>query len=42
MDASTPVRAVEELAGQRFEIVEDDIIASQADTYIDENRQEAL
>ena len=42
MDASMLVRTVEELAGQRFEIVEDDIIALQADTCIDENRQEAL
>ena len=42
IDAPTLVRAVEELAGQRFEISEDEFKAARTDTYIDEKQQEAL
>ena len=42
LDAPTLIRAVEELAGQRLDISEDDINDARTDTYFNEKQQEAL
>lgn len=42
IDAATLVRAVEELAGQSFEVSEEEISAARTDTYFYEKQQEAL
>ena len=42
IDAPSLIRAVEELAGQRLEISEDEISAERSDAYFGERQQEAL